>query len=96
MLGARGVFTTHLPELAAMADTINAAVPGDSTAIGMVAGMRREERNGTPSGTYTVLPGPPQGHSFACDIAGQYGISLEHSSATLAERFGAPESAAPA
>lgn len=59
MLGARGVFTTHLPELAAMADTINAAVPGDSTAIGMVAGMRREERNGTPSGTYTVLPNPP-------------------------------------
>lgn len=59
LLGGRMVFATHLHELAARVDKINADVEGDSKLISMVAGLER----GTAKSkrTYKIAPSPPQG-----------------------------------
>jgi DNA mismatch repair protein MutS len=82
VLGLRGIYATHLHELAGRCEEINASVPGrsrvapltveavtDPDVPGHGAAMRRP--------TYRVVPGPPDGASFfASAIARQHGISL--------------------
>ena len=75
MLGARAVFVTHLHELAADCAEINAAVPGDSQLRSFVSAV--ESDADTPRRTFRVRPGPPQGKSYAREIARQYGISFD-------------------
>lgn len=81
MAGCRAVFATHLHDLAARADAINAQTPGDSDVISMVAGLEPEDAELEDASfrkrSFRVTPGPPQGSSFALDIARRYGISLE-------------------
>lgn len=91
LLGARGIFATHLHELARDVSSINAGVQGDSQVVSLVAGTM--ERNGGDGSsekvverTYKISPGPPLGISYAAEIASQYGISLTKIVSTLRER----------
>jgi DNA mismatch repair ATPase MutS len=74
MAKCRGIFSTHLHELASMIDGINNnCVPkGGSKIDTLVAGMKCGERS------FEILRAKPDGQSYARDIANKYGISLEH------------------
>ncbi|MEF3303011.1 MutS-related protein [Paenibacillus sp. GYB003] len=88
VLGCRAVYATHLLELAAGADAVNAEVPGDSLLISMVAGVERETAeeiaaSSAAKRTYKIKPGPPNEVSYAKDIARLHGISFEQIIDTL-------------
>ena len=74
MAGCRGVFSTHLHELAAMIDDINekCARDGGARIDTLVAGMDNGQRS------FKITRAKPDGKSYARDIANKYGISLEH------------------
>jgi DNA mismatch repair ATPase MutS len=84
-LGARAMFATHLHELAAAADALNASTAGDSRIVSLVASPHAAGADGSPH-AYKILPGPPMGRSYAREIAAQYGISYEQLSALLQQR----------
>ncbi len=82
LLGARAIFATHLHSLAEAAGQINAQTPGDSHVASLISqtlsaadDVRSVDEAGTR--TYRIVPGPPQGMSYARDIARKYGISFE-------------------
>lgn len=89
MIGARAIFATHLHELGDVA-IVNGDTAGDSLAASLVAGSETVSAadDGEPSvrRTYQIRPGPPQGLSYARDIARKYGIELNQILATLKER----------
>jgi DNA mismatch repair ATPase MutS len=74
MVGCRGIFSTHLHELAAMIDGINEKCTADGGARidTLVAGMNNGQRS------FKIARAKPDGKSHARDIANKYGISLEH------------------
>ena len=79
-LGVRAVFATHLHDLAACADEINGRMPGGSRIVSIVSGMADDGMTSLPvkrRRTYKIILGPPQGESFARDIAEENGISLD-------------------
>ncbi len=83
VIGARAVFATHIHELAEEIPLLNRE-EGLSNLISLVAGVEEssdeEGRQNAVQGarrTYRIVPMPPQGKSFAMDIARTYGISLE-------------------
>jgi len=89
MIGARAIYATHLHELGDV-EMINRDTAGDSLAASLVAGS---ENIASAAGdepkvrrTYEIRPGPPQGISYARDIARKYGIELHQILATLKER----------
>jgi hypothetical protein len=91
LLGARGIFATHLHELARDVSSINSGVQSNSQVVSLVAGT--VERDGSDGAsekvverTYKIAPGPPLGMSYAAEIASQYGISLSKIVSTLRER----------
>jgi DNA mismatch repair protein MutS len=88
-LGARAIFATHLHELGDV-DVINQDTTGDSLVASLVSGSEHAvpEGGGEESvrRTFQIKPGPPQGISFARDIARKYGIELHQLLATLEER----------
>jgi DNA mismatch repair ATPase MutS len=97
MLGARAVYATHLHGLAASAAELNRDTPGDSAVLSMVAlieahyeaGRREETGDGETLSikpTFKIVPGPPEGHSYAIDLARRYGISREQLIETLEQR----------
>ncbi len=89
LLGARAVFATHLHELAADADAINADTDGDSEVVSLVAQVREDDADGAMvQRTFRIVPGPPLGHSHAREIAAHYGISFEQLRAQLLARNG--------
>jgi len=75
-LGARAIYVTHLHELGAAVDEINATTPGDSPVGSLVAEAGAEPSAHGQIRTFRIRPGPPQGQSFAADIAEQHGISF--------------------
>ncbi|BCX05680.1 MAG: hypothetical protein KatS3mg053_3618 [Candidatus Roseilinea sp.] len=78
LLGARAIFATHLHGLAAAAEQINAETPGDSRVASLIAQtLARDGGDEAGVRTYKITPGPPQGMSYARDIARKYGISFE-------------------
>lgn len=87
MMGCRVIYTTHLHQLAAEIDRINAEVPGDTALVSMVAGI---ERSGDgPHGirpTFRIEPGPPSGYSYALELASRYGIDRDQLLAELSAR----------
>jgi DNA mismatch repair protein MutS len=89
MIGAHAIYATHLHELGDVA-RINKDTPGDSLAASLVAGSETiagaEDGASSVRRTYEIRPGPPQGLSYARDIARKYGIELNQILATLKER----------
>lgn len=87
LLGARGIYATHLHELAAGIDALNDSTPGDSRVGSLVALVADGSgANGSIRQTYRIVPGPPLGKSYAREIASRYGISYEQLRALLRER----------
>lgn len=72
MAGCRGIFSTHLHDLAASVDSINAAcLPMGGVKIdNLVAAIEQGSRS------FKILRAKPDGKSYARDIAEKYGLSL--------------------
>jgi DNA mismatch repair ATPase MutS len=72
-IGARGIFSTHLHELAASVDEINerTAPLGGIRLDNLVAGMEEGRRS------FLILRKKPDGKSYASDIAAKYGLSFD-------------------
>ena len=72
-VGCRCLFSTHLHELAAEIDNINArtAPEGGSTIDTLVAGIEEGKRS------FKIVRAKPDGKSYARDIADKYGLSYE-------------------
>ncbi|HEY8684800.1 MAG TPA: hypothetical protein VIO57_04260, partial [Chloroflexota bacterium] len=77
LLGARAIYVTHLHELAARADEINACTPGLGVVGSLVAEVDQAVEDGSNSHrrTFRIRPSPPLGVSYASEIAQQHGIS---------------------
>lgn len=90
MMGGRAVFATHLHELAADIDRLNADTAGDSRIVSMVASLVSEPAGSGPEAevkrSYKVIPSPPVGRSYAREIAARYGISFEQLKELLEQR----------
>jgi DNA mismatch repair ATPase MutS len=88
LLGARAIFATHLHELAADADEINAETAGDSRVVSLVSMVQIETGadGETARRTYRIVPSPPMGRSYAREIAVRYGISYDQLKASLEAR----------
>ena len=70
-LGTRAIFNTHMHDLATSLDMINNEVDGDSIAESLITGVHDGERS------FKVSIAPPQGVSYAADIAKKYGVTFE-------------------
>lgn len=70
-LGTRAVFNTHMHDLARNLDKVNSEVEGDSKIESMVTGVENGNRS------FKVFIAPPQGVSYARDIAERYGVTFE-------------------
>lgn len=88
LLGVRAIFATHLHELAADADEINAETEGDSQVVSLVSMVLIEKGadGETARRTYKIVPSPPMGRSYAHEIAIRYGISFDQLKANLQAR----------
>lgn len=84
-MGARAIFATHLHELAADVEALNANTPGDSRIVSLIASRRNEGEQDTRR-SYKIVPGQPMGRSYAQEIAAHYGISYEQLTALLQQR----------
>ena len=73
MARCRGIFSTHLHDLAASVDPINAScVPNGGVKIdNLVAAIEKGSRS------FKILREKPDGKSYARDIAEKYGLSLD-------------------
>lgn len=79
-LGVRSVFNTHMHDLARNLNEVNTEVEGDSTVESMVTGTRHGHR------CFKVSIAPPQGVSYARDIAEKYGVTFESIKADIDSR----------
>lgn len=70
-LGVRAVFNTHMHDLARGLDEINSSTEGDSIIESMVTGVENGQRS------FKVFIAPPQGVSYAKDIAQKYGVTFD-------------------
>ena len=70
-LGVRCIFNTHMHELARSLDELNGSVEGGSRVESLVTGVQRGERS------FKVAVMPPQGVSYAKDIAEKYGVTFD-------------------
>lgn len=70
-LGVRSVFNTHMHELARSLDEVNNTVVGDSVVESMVTGVDNGQRS------FKIHIAPPQGVSYAKDIALKYGVTFD-------------------
>jgi DNA mismatch repair protein MutS len=97
MMGTRAIYATHLHGLAASAAELNQDTRGDSKVLSMVALIEtdaeagEQEVNGVGKPlkirpTFKIVPGPPEGHSYAIDLAYRFGISKEQLISTLVKR----------
>ena len=79
-VGCRCLFSTHLHELAAEIDNINARskASGGVAIDTLVAGMKGEGKR-----SFKIMRAKPDGKSYARDIAESYGLTYE----TILKRF---------
>ena len=73
LIGTRGIFSTHLHELAASVDAINERTlsEGGIRLDNLVAGVEEGKRS------FLIQRKRPDGKSYASDIAAKYGLSLD-------------------
>ncbi|MBR2176755.1 MAG: DNA mismatch repair protein [Clostridia bacterium] len=69
-LGARTIFNTHMHELAMELDLMN-SLEGDIKVASLITGIHEGQRS------YKVFLAPPEGVSYARDIAEKYGVTFE-------------------
>ncbi len=69
-LGVRAIFNTHMHDLASGLDKVNSC-EGTSRVESMVTGVEHGKRS------FKVFIAPPQGVSYARDIAEKYGVTFE-------------------
>jgi DNA mismatch repair protein MutS len=88
LMGTRAIFGTHLHQLAAEVDRLNAETSGDSQIFSLTASTitTTDEPNAPLSRSYKIAPGPPAGRSYATEIARKYGISYDQLRDRLASR----------
>ena len=67
----RTIYNTHMHKLAAEADELNAASPSRKAASVVMRTGEGDERS------YKIELAPPEGMSFAQDIAKKYGVTYE-------------------
>lgn len=70
-LGVRSIFNTHMHDLARNLNEINDEIQGDSKIESMVTGVENGSRS------FKIFIAPPQGVSYAKDIALKYGVTFE-------------------
>ena len=70
-LGARTIFNTHMHELAMTAAEVNQQVEGDMDVASLITGIHDGQRS------YKIYIAPPEGVSYAQDIARRYGVTLD-------------------
>ncbi|MBN1523787.1 MAG: hypothetical protein JW904_04845 [Spirochaetales bacterium] len=92
-MGVRLVFATHLHQLAGNVDVINGDIPGGSRVFSLVARIEKVSRDPTPDSeletirpTFRIIPAPPEGQSYAIELASKYGISRKQLLEKLADR----------
>ncbi len=71
LLGARTIYNTHMHKLAQQVDELNGTVESDSQAASLMMGDQSGSRS------YKVHVAPPEGRSYAQDIARKYGVTFE-------------------
>ncbi len=76
-LGARTIFNTHMHELAMTLDEVNTQIKGDIKVASLITGIHEGKRS------YKIFIAPPEGVSYAQDIAKKYGVTFDQ----LAERI---------
>lgn len=76
-LGTRAVFNTHMHDLARNLDEVNTLVEGKSRVESMVTGVENGQRS------FKVFIAPPQGVSYAKDIAEKYGVTFDKIKANI-------------
>jgi DNA mismatch repair protein MutS len=97
LLGTRALYTTHLHQLAANIERINKGTKGDSALFSLVAMVKKEPDPDQPPGpdgkpaqkitpTFKIVAGPPEGQSYAIDLARRFGISRNQLLEQLKER----------
>lgn len=79
-LGVRCIFNTHMHELARSLEELNNGVEGQSRVESLVTGVQRGERS------FKVAIAPPQGVSYAKDIAEKYGVTFDQIQEKLQNR----------
>lgn len=70
-LSVRSVFNTHMHDLARNLDEVNRGIEGESVIASMVTGVENGRRS------FKVFIAPPQGVSYARDIAEKYGVTFD-------------------
>ncbi|MBR3988654.1 MAG: DNA mismatch repair protein [Clostridia bacterium] len=70
-LGVRCIFNTHMHDLARNLEDINEGIKGKSKIESMVTGVENGKRS------FKIFIAPPQGVSYARDIAEKYGVTFE-------------------
>lgn len=70
-LGVRSVFNTHMHDLARNLDKLNCDIEGNSRVESMITGVENGNRS------FKIAIAPPQGISYAKDIALKYGVTYE-------------------
>ncbi len=75
-LGARTIFNTHMHELAMELEVMNSH-EGDMNVASLITGIHDGERS------YKVFLAPPEGVSYAKDIAEKYGVTFEQLKKTI-------------
>ena len=81
-MGVRCIFNTHMHDLARSVDELNAEIEGKSAAASLVTGVHDGERS------FKVSLLPPQGISYAKDIALKYGVSFAQIKESIDSRAG--------
>ena len=70
-LGVRCIFNTHMHDLARNLEEVNNSVEGESLVESMVTGVENGARS------FKIFIAPPQGVSYARDIAEKYGVTFD-------------------
>ena len=70
-LGPRTIFNTHMHELAMNLDEVNTKIEGDSIVASLITGIHEGKRS------YKIFIAPPEGVSYAQDIAKKYGVTFD-------------------
>ena len=78
-LGARTIFNTHMHELAMNLDEMNKH-DGDMNVASLITGIHEGQRS------YKVFLAPPEGVSYAKDIALKYGVTFDQLKKSICDR----------